>query len=69
MTVNEGKIDRIIRAVLGVVLLYLAFLSGSPTFAAGFWHWIAIIAGVAMLVTAATGLCSLFYVFVIRTNK
>ena len=35
MTVNVGTIDRIARALLGLVLLYLAFLSGLPLFEGG----------------------------------
>ena len=29
MTVNVGTVDRIARAILGVVLLYAAFVSGA----------------------------------------
>ena len=32
MKINVGTIDRMLRAVLGVVLLYLAFASGLPIF-------------------------------------
>lgn len=32
MTTNGGTIDRVLRAALGIVLLYLAFFSGLPAF-------------------------------------
>ncbi len=66
---NEGRIDRLIRVALGAVLLYLAFFSGSAAFASGIWHWLAIVVGIVMLVTAVTGFCPLYRVFGINTNK
>lgn len=69
MTVNEGTLDRVIRAIFGLTLLYLAFFSGSPTFASGIWHWVAIIGGILMLFTAITGFCALYKVLGIRTKK
>ncbi len=53
MTANVGNIDRIARAVLGVVLLIAAFTAGWG--ATG--TVIAAVAGVAMLVTAGTRFC------------
>jgi hypothetical protein len=47
MTVNMGGIDRGIRAVVGLALVWWA-LSGGPL-----WAWI----GVVPLFTAATGWC------------
>ncbi len=47
---NMGQTDRIVRAVLGVVLLILAFAT-----LAGVWAWIAGIVGVLMLATSAMG--------------
>jgi len=32
MTQNVGTIDRVLRAALGIVLIYLAFYSGLPLF-------------------------------------
>ncbi len=63
MTKNEGTIDRVIRIVLGVVLLALVLL-GNVT---GTWAWVAGIAGVTALATGALGYCGLYSVLGIRT--
>ncbi|QFS83517.1 hypothetical protein FIU97_11810 [Roseivivax sp. THAF40] len=60
MTTNVGTIDRIARALLGLVLLYLAFASGLPAFEAGLLKWIAALAGLVMLVTSAMRSCPLY---------
>ena len=58
MKVNESTIDRIIRAVLGLVLLGLGIF---------FVHgWVGIvldILGVVLLFTAATGFCLIYRLF------
>jgi hypothetical protein len=58
MNRNEGNIDRIARALLGVGLLG-ATLTGSI----GPWGWI----GVVPLVTAAIGWCPLYQMLGINT--
>ena len=47
MTANVGMIDRVLRALIGIGLIYWA-LNGGPV-----WAWI----GVVPLLTAAVGLC------------
>ena len=59
---NEGKIDRTIRVILGVVLSGLALLSLT-----GVAQIIAGIAGVIALVTGAIGFCGLYKIFGIST--
>ncbi|MGC1376387.1 MAG: DUF2892 domain-containing protein [Anaerolineales bacterium] len=62
---NESNVDRIIRAVAGVVLLYLGFggvLGG----------WLAIVADVlggVLLLTGAVGFCPLYAIFKFSTLK
>lgn len=56
---NEGKIDRIIRVIIGVVFIVLGYMY-SP--------WLYIIAAIA-LVTAATGFCCAYKLFGINTKK
>lgn len=51
MTRNEGNLDRILRALAGVVLIALA-----ATGTVGWWGWI----GIVPLVTAAMGWCPLY---------
>jgi len=57
---NIGKVDRIIRLVVGIVLVFLAI-------AIPFW-WLLIPAAIA-LATAAVERCPLYLPFGIRTNK
>ncbi|PIV80056.1 MAG: DUF2892 domain-containing protein [Rhodobacteraceae bacterium CG17_big_fil_post_rev_8_21_14_2_50_63_15] len=69
MTANIGSIDRIIRIVLGIVLLALAFGGVSAVFAAGAPKWIAAIAGIVLIATAGMRFCPLYRIFGIRTCK
>lgn len=64
MKLNESNLDRIIRAVVGVVLLYLGFaiLSGTVAFVAD-------VVGVILLATAAIGFCPLYALFKLSTLK
>lgn len=61
---NMGQTDRIVRAVLGVVLLILAFAA-----LAGVWAWIAGIVGVLLLATSAMGSCPPYSLLGINTCK
>ena len=66
MKTNESNIDRIIRAVAGVVLLYLGF-GGVLGGALGV---VADVLGVVLLVTGAVGFCPLYAMFKFNTlNK
>ncbi|MCU0262392.1 MAG: DUF2892 domain-containing protein [Candidatus Nanopelagicales bacterium] len=65
MKTNEGTIDRIIRAVVGVAALLGAFALGSGTL--GFV--LLLVVGAILLVTAAVGFCPLYRVFGINTCK
>ncbi|MDR7414983.1 MAG: DUF2892 domain-containing protein [Armatimonadota bacterium] len=58
---NVGRVDRILRAVLGVVLAILAFRT------TGVWVWIAGFAAAVALLTAAVGYCPLYGLLGIRT--
>ena len=61
---NVGSADRMIRAIVGIVLLALAFTS-----LAGLWAWVAGIVGVVMLGTAALGTCPPYALLGINTCK
>lgn len=69
MTVNVGSVDRVLRALLGLVLLWLAFFSGYAAFAGGFLKYAAVIVGIVMLATAVLRICPLYSVFGIKTCK
>jgi hypothetical protein len=61
MTTNVGTIDRLIRVVLGVALLWFALLA-APTG----YNWIGWI-GVIPLVTALIGNCPLYSILGVST--
>ncbi len=69
MTSNVGTIDRILRAVLGVGLLYLAFLSGLPAFDGAILKYGAAIVGAVMLIVAATRVCPIYSIFGFKTCR
>ena len=69
MTPNVGTIDRILRAALGVLLLYLAFFSGLPLFAAPLFQYGAAAIGVVMLATAALRICPLYSILGVKTCR
>lgn len=69
MTVNVGTIDRIVRAVLGLVLLYLAFGSGLPLFNGAVMKYGAALIGIVMLVVAAVRVCPIYSVLGVKTCR
>jgi hypothetical protein len=65
MKLNESNADRIIRAVAGVVLLFLGFggaLSGTLAIVAD-------VVGVVLLLTGAIGFCPLYAMLKLSTLK
>lgn len=64
MTKNEGKNDRLLRTILGIVILYFAYTAFS-----GILAIIGYVVSVALLFSAATGYCCLYRLFGINTNK
>jgi hypothetical protein len=63
--VNEAGWDRIVRVVLGIVLLYLGW-AGVVT---GGWGTFLKIIGFLPLVTGLVGFCPLYSLLKIRTHK
>jgi len=59
---NEGKTDRTIRVILGIILLGLALFSLT-----GIAQTVAIVAGLIALVTGAIGFCGLYKILGIST--
>ena len=58
MTRNEGTIDRVLRVVLGLILLALVFVGPQTP-----WGWI----GIVPLVTGLVGFCPLYKIFGLST--
>lgn len=60
MLKNEASIDRLVRFVLGVVLLSLVFIGPKTA-----WGWL----GIIPLATAAMGFCPLYRLLRINTCR
>ena len=69
MTTNVGTVDRVIRGVLGIILLALPFASGLAIFDTTWVVAVSVIAGLVMLGTAATKFCPIYRAFGFRTCK
>ncbi|MDT8329323.1 MAG: DUF2892 domain-containing protein [Roseovarius sp.] len=67
MTANIGTIDRVLRVLIGIALLVLAFGGFVPALAVGAPKWIAVAVGIVMLATAGMRFCLLYRIFGIRT--
>ena len=59
---NMGKIDRIIRLIVGAGLFSLLFIVNNN------WKYLGIL-GIVLLITAAIGVCPLYLPFKIDTRK
>lgn len=68
MQQNEGTTDRIIRFIVGIVLLIVAFLVLDAAAASGGGIALAVI-GAISLITAATGFCAGYKLFNYSTKK
>ncbi|RIH83744.1 hypothetical protein Mlute_02110 [Meiothermus luteus] len=63
MVPNIGSRERVIRYILAVVLLLIAFFGSS-----GGWAWVFGILGVVLLVTASLNFCPLWALLKINTR-
>ena len=68
MKANEGKTDRIIRLVLGVLLLAVGLwpLNGLQAAVGGI---VVAVVGLILLITGITGYCALYSLFGISTRR
>jgi hypothetical protein len=63
MKANEGKWDRIIRVILGLILFYVGYaMLQSP------WNYVAYVVGLILVITGLIGFCLLYSVFKINTK-
>jgi hypothetical protein len=69
MRFNVGTADRIVRFLLGGVLVLLPFLSGLALFASPAWFWASIAVGVVLIGTAAVRFCALYAIFGLSSCK
>lgn len=66
---NVGTTDRVLRLVLGLVLLAAPFISGLALFNSSAATVISVLAGLVMVATSAMKFCPLYRIFGIRTCK
>jgi len=59
---NIGKVDAVIRYLVGIVLLLMIVLTEGP------WRWLGLI-GIIPIVTAAVSFCPLWRLFGINTHE
>lgn len=66
---NVGTADRVIRAILGVILILVSFLPVAAPFLAplGAWKLLLAAAGLVLLATAAMRFCPLYTILGLRT--
>ena len=65
LKVNQANWDRVVRVVLGTVLLYL----GLAGVVAGGWGIVLDVLGVILVVTGLVGFCPLYAIFKLSTKK
>ena len=63
MQANVGSTDRIIRIVLGAILVALFFVVAAP------WKWVALVAGIVAIATGLLRFCGLYKLLGINTCK
>ena len=63
MNANVGNTDRIVRIVLGVVLVGLFFVVAAP------WKYVALVAGIVAIATGLMRFCGLYRLLGINTCK
>jgi hypothetical protein len=64
MVQNEGKLDRVARAIFGGVIFYFAYVSFEGALAI-----VGYVVGVILIITAVTGHCCLYKLLGISTKK
>lgn len=66
MKKNEGTADRVIRVILGFILIYIGAIQMGLS---GVQAYIVVLVGIILLITGTTGFCGLYTVIGINTLK
>ncbi|MDA3932974.1 MAG: DUF2892 domain-containing protein [Gammaproteobacteria bacterium] len=69
MPTNLGNLDRILRAVLGLALIAVAFFSDMALFDTAVLKYGAVMIGLVLIATAVLRFCPLYRVLRIKTNQ
>lgn len=66
---NVGNLDRIIRFILGAVLVVAPFGTGWPIWSDGLSFWGAIIVGAVLVATSALSFCPIYAVLRLGSKR
>ncbi len=69
MRINVGTPDRIVRLVIGVLLLLAPFVTGWALFANPVWTWVFVIVGLVLAVTGLVRFCPAYAMFNLSTAR
>ena len=65
--VNVGSFDRLLRAVVGIVLIVMPFVTGFAVWSNPLFMWGAPIVGLVLLATSAMKFCPIYYITGLRS--
>jgi len=65
---NVGSADRLVRAILGLVLILAPFMPVAFIAALGAWKFVVTLVGIVLLGTAAMRFCPLYAIFGLNTR-
>lgn len=66
---NIGTPDRIVRIILGLLLIAAPFVTGWALFESSAWTWGAMLVGIVLVVTGAVRFCPAYKLFNLNTAK
>ena len=66
---NAGTPDRILRLILGAVLILAPFVISLPLWAAGWTVWVSVIVGLILAATAVFGFCPIYAALRLSTKR
>ncbi len=69
MSINLGYIDRVLRFVIGIILIAIPFVAGFAIFENDLYKYGAMVIGIILSATALVRFCPLYWIFGIRTCK
>ncbi len=69
MRANVGPLDQIVRIILGLVLIALAFITALPLAANPLLQWGVAAVGAALILTAMARFCPLYTLFGLSSRK
>lgn len=69
MTANVGTVDRVLRALIGIILIALPFTTFVPALQSGVMTYVSVIVGVVLLATAVFSFCPIYRVLGMKTCR